>query len=170
MMAQSLALQPLTARPAAAPRAAARRSAAVCCAPETATTETAAPAAEPAAPVPPKPETFNEIMGFSSYGPELINGRVSQVAFLAAIGAEVATHETLATQIGEHSGALIFASALISLASLMPRLVGGITAKPETRKDEGMWKPSTELLNGRAAMVGLVALFATEQLSGHSLL
>jgi len=120
-------------------------------------------------PAPPAPETFGEIMNFSSYGPELFNGRIAQVAFLAAIGAEATTHETLMEQASAHAGALVFASALITLGSLMPRVAGGTTSKP-SGEESGMWKASTEMLNGRAAMLGLVALGVTEAISGHSFL
>ena len=151
----------------AAPKAGSRRAAPVACAPVE-TVEAATSEAE-AMPAPPAPETFGEIMNFSSYGPELFNGRIAQVAFLAAIGAEASTHETLMEQVSAHTGALVFASALITLASLMPRVAGGTTAKP-SGEESGMWKASTEMLNGRAAMLGLVALGVTEAISGHSFL
>ena len=70
-----------------APKAGSRRAAPVACAPvetvEAATSEASTSEAE-AMPAPPAPETFGEIMNFSSYGPELFNGRIAQVRERAA--------------------------------------------------------------------------------------
>ena len=65
-----------------APKAGSRRAAPVACAPVE-TVEAATSEAE-AMPAPPAPETFGEIMNFSSYGPELFNGRIAQVRERAA--------------------------------------------------------------------------------------
>ena len=60
----------------------------------------------------------------------------------------------------------MLATLLIVPASFMPRFQGETTAKPES-KENGMWQASTELLNGRAAMVGLSAMFLQEAITGN---
>ena len=63
---------------------------------------------------------FGETMSFSGWAPEVINGRAAQVAFVAGVGAELATGETLPTQFHDHIFSLVFASVLVALASFMP--------------------------------------------------
>lgn len=59
-------------------------------------------------------------MGFSGWAPEVVNGRVAQLAFVAGVGAELVTGETLPHQFHDHIFSLVFASTLIALASFMP--------------------------------------------------
>jgi hypothetical protein len=60
---------------------------------------------------------------------------------------------------------------LVLVSSFMPKVRGveenglNVDAKPSW----GIFTPSTERTNGRAAMLGLVALAATEAVFGHAL-
>ena len=69
-----------------------------------------------------KPETFKEIMGFSGWAPEVINCRAGMIAFVAAMGAEMQSHETFFAQFHDHVFSLVFASLLITVASFMPSM------------------------------------------------
>jgi hypothetical protein len=65
-------------------------------------------------------------MGFASWAPEVINGRVAQLAFVAGVGAELATGETLPVQFHDHIFSVVFVSTLVTLASFIP----GIQVRP----------------------------------------
>lgn len=116
--------------------------------------------------------SFMDVMGFGGWAPETINGRVAQIAFVAGVGAEMSTGESFATQFVEHWGAIIFAGGLITLASFMPNLnlANGYTSNPASKPEEAPFTVDAERANGRAAMVGLVAMIATETFLGGPLL
>jgi len=155
----SVAVRPslAAARPARQARRVVARAAAE---PPTPAPETEAP------PPPPKKDKFPDLFNFGSYGPELFNGRLAMLGFVAGVGAEITTGESTLSQFGNHTGAFVFASALFTLASLMPRLQGGNTAKPDAT--EGAFTASAEMLNGRAAMIGMAALLIQESISGSA--
>ena len=90
---------------------------------------------------------------------ERINGRAAMIGFTSAVIDEVMTGNSISTQFHDNVGLSV---AVASLAFL------GTAANP---KDEGyvqgFWKPDTELLNGRLAMVGVISLLLTESLHPH---
>jgi len=95
-------------------------------------------------------------MAFSG-APEIINGRLAMLAFVAALGAELATGQTVTSQLGSAPILVLATAVLFSWASLVPWLKG------EKNSDGfGPFTPSAELLNGRAAMLGFAALLAIE--------
>merc|ERR1711959_32089 len=102
-----------------------------------------------------KLETFKEIMGFSGWAPEVINCRAAMIAFVAAMGAEMQSHETFFAQFHDHVFSLVFASLLITVASFMPSMQN---ADNYTSKPSGIFTPEAELTNGRAAIVGLLTV------------
>ncbi|XP_074310142.1 early light-induced protein 1, chloroplastic-like [Silene latifolia] len=110
--------------------------------------------------------TINEIFAFNGPAPERINGRLAMIGFVAAVAVEVSKGTDLFTQISD-GGVLWFlgTSTLISIASLVP-LFKGETAESKT---EGLMNSNAELLNGRLAMLGLVALACTEYVKGGAL-
>ena len=89
----------LRARTTSAPRTA--RRACLVRASADVQTETATPE------VAPKPG-FKDVMGFGGWAPETINGRLAMLGFIAGVGCELGTGETLPVQFGEHFG--IFAA------------------------------------------------------------
>ena len=101
---------------------------------------------------------------------ETINGRVAQLAFVAGVGAELATGETLPAQFHDHVFSLAFVSTLVALASFMPDAQAKkYTAEPSTKGAFGPFSPGKEMLHGRLAMIGLAAAFAMELHSGTPL-
>merc|ERR1719181_66909 len=127
-------------------------------------------AAEPleAPPPPPAKDNIGDLFNFSGWGPEVFNGRLAMVGFVAGVGAELATGESTVSQFSAHTGSFVFAAALFTLVSIIPRLQGENTAKPES-KEGGMWTASTEMLNGRAAMIGMAALIGQEIATGQAI-
>ena len=87
---------------------------------------------------------------------ERVNGRAAMIGFTSAAIDEVMTGNAISTQFHDNIGLSV---AVASLAFL------GTASNP---KDEGyvkgFWKPETELVNGRLAMVGIASLLLTESL------
>ena len=90
---------------------------------------------------------------------ERVNGRAAMVGFTSALVDEIMTGNSISTQFHYNVGLSV---AVASLAFL------GTAVNP---KDEGyiqgFWKPETELLNWRLAMVGVASLLLTESLHPH---
>lgn len=113
---------------------------------------------------------FVDTMGFAGWAPEVVNGRVAQVGFVAGVGAELATGETIPSQFHDHVFSLVFASVLIALASFIPGVQArAYNAEPETKGAFGPFSPKKEVVHGRLAMVGLAAAFYLEHVSGAPL-
>ena len=129
----------------------------------------AMPAPEAPKPKPSMKESVMNTMSFGGWAPELINGRIAQIAFVAGLGAELSTGESFTSQFAAHTGAIVFASGLITLASFMPNMQNAddYTANPASLgKSNGPWTTSAEMTNGRGAMVGLVSMLLVEKLVG----
>lgn len=114
-----------------------------------------------ASPTPANP-TFGDVFAFAGPGPEVINGRLAMLAFVAAAGAEFATGFTAVQQLREAPALVGVTFVVFIIASLIPIFRGISPAS----KSNGPWTPTAELLNGRAAMLGFVALLATEWAKG----
>ena len=159
----------------AAPKAAraARRSTIVRAAEEP-VTEAATPE-EPVVPVvPAKPKSFTlqqafafsgpEGSNFIASGPELMNGRLAMLGFVAAAGAEISTGETVAQQFADAPAAVILTISMIIFGSL-------ISYQANTEPSPvGPFTKEKELLNGRAAMVGMACLLGFEAVKHTALL
>ena len=133
-----------------------------------------APSASAAAAGSEEPEMdFFKVMGFGAPAPEVINGRAAMVAFLAAAGAELATHDSVFKQLGEGGlGGMFVVFAAVTAASFAPLARGKSVqetflknGKPE---EFGPFNADAEMLNGRAAMMGFLTLLILEGLSGQS--
>merc|ERR1712174_42473 len=124
-------------------------------------------AAEAATPPPPPPPakkdlSFGDAMAFSGPAPETINGRLAMLGFIAALGAEAASGETVFQQIGDAEPSILFAFIMFAAASLIPTLKG-------VKKEKfAFFSPEAEMLNGRAAMIGFALLLAIEAKSGSA--
>jgi len=113
------------------------------------------------------------LMAFNGIAPELINGRVAMSAFVAAIGAEVVTGLPVTEQFQAHPAPVIGFVALISLATFIPKLRGediDPESWPDAIKERSPFQASPfttqaviEKWNGRAAMLGMVALLLSER-------
>merc|ERR1711924_172553 len=130
------------------------------------TTEGPTEGSSPATPPPPPPApakksvSFGDAMAFSGAGPETINGRLAMLGFIAALGAEASSGETVFQQIGDAEPSILFAFIMFAAASLIPILKG-------VKKEKfAFFSPEAEMLNGRAAMIGFALLLAIEAKSG----
>ena len=157
----------------AAPKAAraARRSTIVRAAEEP-VTEAATPE-EPVVPAKPKSFTLQqqafafsgpEGSNFIASGPELMNGRLAMLGFVAAAGAEISTGETVAQQFADAPTAVLMTVALFVAASLKVFTTNTVS------DPIGPFTKEKELLNGRAAMVGMACLLGFEAVKHTALL
>jgi Chlorophyll A-B binding protein len=110
--------------------------------------------------------SLENAMAFGGPAPELINGRAAMIAIVAALGAELSSHETVLKQLSDQPTGIVLAAILIAAGSLVPILDG----KNDAKSPLGFMTAGAELINARAAMMGFVALLCTEELLGHSLL
>ncbi|KAI3845881.1 hypothetical protein MKX03_018553 [Papaver bracteatum] len=139
----------------------------VCCMAE----DKQAPISTPTSPPPrvaPKMSTkFTDLLAFSGPAPERINGRLAMIGFVTAIGVELAKGTDVAAQLGD--GGLpwfLYTCVLLSVASIVP-LAQGVSVES---KSDGIMSSTAEMWNGRAAMLGLVALVLTEVAKGGALI
>jgi hypothetical protein len=106
---------------------------------------------------------LEELMSFAGPAPELINGRLSMLAFVAAVGPELSSGESVVGQLAQEPTLIALTFVLFSVASLIPMLSGA------KREAFGPFSPDAEMLNGRAAMLGFATLLVVEGLRGAAL-
>jgi len=124
---------------------------------------TTPPTAAASTPIPePKAPGFGEVMAFSG-APELINGRLAMLAFVAALGAELSTGESVFAQFKDAPISIIGTFIVFSAASMIPIF------KNAKREALGPLTPDAELANGRAAMLGFASLMLVEVFRGSAL-
>ncbi|PSC74905.1 LOW PSII ACCUMULATION chloroplastic [Micractinium conductrix] len=150
LVAARAAAEPKVAEEAASPAAAAAAPAPAA-APAAASTSTsgAAPSVRrphPARATSPWADPL-EVMAFNGTGPELINGRLAMLGFMAALGAELFLQKPVLSLWGASFGTVFKIQLLFIAASLVPLFRG-------YANDEafGPFTPEAEKLNGRAAM------------------
>eukprot|EP00667_Euglena_gracilis_P018937 EG_transcript_20211 len=99
--------------------------------------------------------TVLDLMSYGGILPETINGRCAQLGFLAGLAAELATGKTMPAQVAEFPLAPALAVALVTLATLVPRLRGvAASMDPRSRsRPDAAFSARTELVNGRTAML-----------------
>lgn len=95
--------------------------------------------------------------------PEIINGRLSMLGFVAALGAELNSGESVIRQWAEEPTGIICTGLLFIAASLVPAFARS------QQQSIGPFTPAAEMLNGRAAMIGFAALLAIEVVRGAPL-
>jgi len=127
------------------------------------------PQTPPPPPPAPKPKVstkFNDVLAFSGPAPERINGRLAMVGFMSAIAVELANGSDVMTQVSNGGvSSFLLVTGLLSAASLVP-LFKGVSVDSITGQ---VMNSRAEMLNGRFAMLGLVALVFTEYLKGGPL-
>ncbi len=137
---------------------------------------------------PAKVQTPQQILAFEGWAPEVINGRLAMLGFLTCVVQEIATGQSFTQQVTTNFGIFAAQIQLWAFASLVPAFSSneGYTANPFTMESSRTWRevfkggpwdagkrkifsPEVEQLNGRAAMVGIVALIAVETFKGSAL-
>jgi hypothetical protein len=113
----------------------------------------------------PAPVTFGNLMAFSGPAPEIINGRLAMLGVVAALAAEFASGESVFKQLSEEPTGVVAVFALIIAASFAP-LLSNVLPSAESL---GPFNAKAEMLNGRAAMIGIAALLAIEAAKGSAL-
>lgn len=101
---------------------------------------------------------------FIASGPELMNGRLAMMGFVAAAAAEIATGETVAQQAAQ-SPVLVALTLVLIVGGTLASFCGNVEAPAA-----GPFTKEKELLNGRAAMIGMACLMGFEAVNGHALL
>lgn len=88
----------------------------------------------------------------------------NRLGFVAAVGAELASGESVLQQLAQEPTLVFLTFVLISAASLIPLMSTGAG-------DEkfGPFQPAAEKLNGRAAMIGFAAMLVIEAVRGQAL-
>ena len=85
---------------------------------------------------------------------ERVNGRCAMIGFSAALAEEIVTHQPVMEQFMDNIGLAV---------TVMGLVIVGTASNP---KDEGLlwgvFTRSAEVVNGRAAMVGLISLLISE--------
>lgn len=83
-----------------------------------------------------------DAMAFSGPAPEAINGRLAMLAFVAAVGAELASNVTTVDQFKSAPVPVFVAFAVFTVASLIPILSGA-----DLKKTSGPFTPLAEVRN-----------------------
>lgn len=76
-------------------------------------------------------------MAFSGPAPEIINGRLAMLGFMAAIGGELASHTTLLAQADSYAIPVGATFAIFMAASFVPILNGS-----NLQASSGIWTPT----------------------------
>jgi hypothetical protein len=132
-----------------------------------------------ALPGPPSFTQLQPLLKFDGPGPEIINGRVAMAAFYGLVITELTSGSSLIQQAATPAGAAAAVALMVATtaASLAPLYTGKATAvnvfpnPTDSYPDRPLpyfFTPLAEQINGRAAMVGLVALAINEAIRGAS--
>lgn len=105
---------------------------------------------------------LSDAMRFKGAGPEIINGRLSMVAVIAAVAAELVTGKTIVEQFQLAPVPIIGISSLFVVATLIPILKG--VPRKDAAEFGGIkfFTSKAELINGRLAIIGFPCLLIQE--------
>lgn len=105
---------------------------------------------------------LSDAMRFKGAAPEIINSRLSMLAFIAAVGAELSTGQTVIQQFNTAPKAVIATVVIFAVATLIPILRG--VPRKDAKEFGGLplFTSKAELINGRLAIIGFPALLIQE--------
>lgn len=101
-------------------------------------------------------------MAFAGPAPEIVNGRLAMLGFVAAMAAEIRTDETVVKQWAQEPTLILLTFILFAAGSLVPIVSG-------KKESLGPFTPEAEMINGRAAMIGFASLLVAELVRGTAL-
>eukprot|EP00210_Caulerpa_lentillifera_P001201 g1157.t1 len=102
------------------------------------------------------PQKLYEAVKFNGPAPELINGRCAMVGFPTMVFCEHAKNQTFMTLLDQHKILFAIVILIASVASLVP------IVKEVKAEGFGFMTPKAEMFNGRAAMIGILAVIIFE--------
>lgn len=112
---------------------------------------------------------------------QLINGRAAMVGFVSAIAGEVITKKEAFELIfpakmvsgvpthvidAQNFSLFAFTIAIATLGTITPKFTQD---NFDESREFAIFKTNSEMLNGRAAMIGIVSLLVAENVMGHAL-
>lgn len=103
---------------------------------------------------------FLDAMRFKGSAPEIINCRLAMLGFVAAVAAERVAGINVFEQVNIAPVPIALTFLTFTIASLVPMYRG------VKRSGNGFWTPDAELWNGRAAMIGMVAVVINTYVRG----
>lgn len=126
---------------------------------------------------PPSFEQLQSILRADAPGAELINGRLAMVSFLGLAGVKVASGQAFVSQLATVYGltGAVGLATFVMAASMAPAFTGKVTADKvfpssndpySDRQLPFYFTPLAEVINGRAAMIGIAGTVLTEAFIG----
>jgi len=121
-------------------------------------------------------ETFEQLMAFSGSAPEIVNGRLAMLGFVATAAAEFATGQSALEQLLANGSNVFTTIFVFTLASLAPKFIAdeGLGELLDAAKPGGMpeqlkyFNSVVERNTGRVAMLGFLGLVIVEVIRGEA--
>ncbi|MEW5305322.1 MAG: hypothetical protein WDW38_005637 [Sanguina aurantia] len=129
-------------------------------------------------------ETTREVFAFDGSAPERTNGRAAMIGFTNIMFSEMGDTHTAWSQLSDNWFGILLFGGIITLASIMPKVVSGTSLKTLHATATGrqvatiiaedgplkvagsIFDTSVEMFLGRTAMMGLVGLVLVEAIKG----
>lgn len=109
--------------------------------------------------------SISDLMAFTGGVPEIVNFRLAMFGFVAALGSELASGESVVNQFKHEPTGVLLAVILFTSASFIPFLYGA-----SKKESFGPFTPQAEIMNGRAACIGFLSLLIAEGVRGGAAL
>jgi len=109
--------------------------------------------------------SISDLMAFTGGVPEIVNFRLAMFGFVAALGSELASGESVVNQFKDEPTGVLLAVILFTSASFIPFLYGA-----SKKESFGPFTPQAEIMNGRAACIGFLSLLIAEGVRGGAAL